>query len=307
MQVTNRLDLPPQLVRALTHRDLRYSRGNSRMSVTQLLSSPRQVALQEAHAHEIVEDVSDSIYRLLGSVMHKILELGGDAADGIVERRVSTTIAGWEISGGVDVQVLDPSTKGIKVIDWKLTSAETVTKGRPEWTQQLNCYAALLRREGWVVTGLENIAVIRDWSRVRASKMDGRENGAYPTSAVMRIVQPVWSPEEADAFIERRVRLHQEAQTIERLGAHLPYCTDEERWNRGDTYALISPNGKTMKVADTQEALAEWIINHKRNIKVGKVERRPGRPVRCMSYCRAAPWCDQWIAEQAQNPRNKNV
>jgi hypothetical protein len=291
MQVTNNLDLPPQLVRALMHRDMRYSRGSSRMSVTQLLSSPRQVALQEAHQHEIVEDVSDSIYRLLGSILHKLLELGSTEDDGIIEQRVSTTIDGWEVSGGVDVQVLNKDGREIKIIDWKFTSVLTVTENRPDWAKQLNCYAALLRRAEWRVTGLENIAIIRDWSRARAQM-----SNKYPQSAVARIVQPLWPEEEADAFLRERVRLHQEAQAIERLGAHLPYCTDEERWNRGDTYALVSPKGRAIKTGDTPEEIVDWIINAPKKYD-GKIVRRPGVPTRCMNYCRVAPWCDQWAAE----------
>lgn len=291
MQVTNRLDLPPQLVRALLHQDLRYSRGNSHISVTQLLSSPRQVALREAHMHEIVEDVSENIFRLLGSVLHKILELGAEDDGSIIEKRVTTIISGWRVSGGIDVQIVDEGRREVHILDWKLTSSMTVMAGRSEWAEQLNCYAAMLRREGWTVTGVENIAVIRDWSKGRI------EVPKYPQAAVVRIHQPLWSAEEADQFLTDRVTIHQEAVAMEMLGDPLPFCTDEERWNRGDSYALVSDSGRAVKVGQTVEEIEEWHAASKRKYS-GSIERRPGLPIRCMSYCPAAPWCDQWANER---------
>lgn len=294
MQVTNNLDLPPQLVRVLTHPDMRYSRGDSDISITQLLSGPRQVMLREAHRHEVVEDISDNIFRLLGSVLHKILELGADEGDGIVERRVATEIKGWKVSGGVDVQIVDPTRKAIKIIDWKLTSVMTVMAGRPEWSAQMNCYAALLRREGWTIMGLENIVVLRDWSRARAGVP------TYPKAAVVRMEQPVWAAEDAEAFLTERVDVHQAAVAGEMLGDPMPECTPEERWQEADTYAVMAPGGtRAKRVSESREEMEAWIKESGGAKKDSlRIVKRPGQPRRCLNYCLGAPWCDQWAKDR---------
>src|SRR3990167_5306958 len=117
MKITNAYDLPEAIVRAA--RSDRYSRGRARMSVTQLIDSPRVQALRAKHRDDMVEDVTDRIWALLGTAVHHLLEMGaGD--EHIVEERLYTTVLGCTISGGVDIQDLDGDKKG--VIDYKVTS-----------------------------------------------------------------------------------------------------------------------------------------------------------------------------------------
>ena len=70
MNITNKYDLPQSLVNAVGR--FSYSRGKSDISVTQLIDSPRIVKLKEKHSPEIVSDISEEIWRLVGSALHLI-------------------------------------------------------------------------------------------------------------------------------------------------------------------------------------------------------------------------------------------
>ena len=72
MNLTNKYDLPQSLVNAVGR--FSYSRGKSDISVTQLIDSPRIVKLKELHNDKIVSDISEEIWKLVGSALHLIAE-----------------------------------------------------------------------------------------------------------------------------------------------------------------------------------------------------------------------------------------
>jgi hypothetical protein len=307
MRLTNMYDLPPQFMRAITNPVLAYSKGDADMSVTQLLRSPRIVGLNEKHHHEIEEDISDRIYALLGTVLHKIIELsdtgGLNATERMIEERVFSRVNGWTISGGIDYYTPNPTNlRSVVLTDWKFTSVQTVINGRDEWEQQLNLYAALLRREKKVeVSGVENIVIYRDWSKTRS--MRNYSNEAYPRAGVERVRQRLWSPQEAEDFLVRRVNVHQDAKVIAELTDEYPQCSDSDRWKPADTYVARYVSGTVAKREHSLDALEKWIFN-KQSKKVTplnfSVEREELLPIRCAHYCTASPWCDQWAAERGR-------
>jgi hypothetical protein len=72
--LTNELGLSWPVYKAVTGH--RYSKGKADYSATELLKPPRVRELERIHADEIVEDASDYVFALLGTVAHFILEIG---------------------------------------------------------------------------------------------------------------------------------------------------------------------------------------------------------------------------------------
>lgn len=287
MKITNRHNLPWALVRA-AQRD-NYSRGESRKSVTQLISPPRIDLLRERHSGEMSTDLVDKIWSMLGSAVHHLLEQG--AAEGHTpEERLFTTIGGWVISGQVDVQH-DDGVPGI--IDYKVTSVWSVMFDKPEWEQQLNAYAYLVwAAKGIKIEKLQICAILRDWRRSDADK-----DPTYPQQPIQLVDVALWSEDEQAAWLAERVALHQAATTAIEFGEELPRCTDDERWIRASKWAVFKPGGKrATKVVDNEEdarAEAERVG--------GTVQQRGGEPKRCTgNYCGVRDWCSQWAEDASQ-------
>jgi hypothetical protein len=156
---------------------------------------------------------------------------------------------------------------------------------KPEWVQQLNCYAELLRRAGETVTGLQIVAIYRDWSKNKAHDHN------HPQSQVQIFNVPLWTEERATAFLAERVRLHLAAQAGDTVS-----CSSEERWARSTKYALMKEGRKSaVKLYDEEgEARAAAVP---RDLYV---EVRPGLSVRCESYCAVSRFCPQFAKLKEQ-------
>lgn len=296
MKITNRHGLPETIVRAV--QDDEYDKGDSVLSVTQLISPPRIVILQNLNADNLEVDVSDRVPALLGTAVHKILEKGSkDLANHHLEERLFDEIEGWKISGAVDVQI-DNGDGTWEINDYKVTSVYSVQSDKPEWEQQLNCYAYLAyKNHGRKVTSLKIVAILRDWLRKQSElKPD------YPQSQIAIVDIPVWTPEEQEAFIRGRVLLHQAAKKAVDSTEPLVYCTDEERWVRGESWALMKEGRKSaVKLYDSKEdaeAAARDSGSSERGRTGHYVEHRPGLPIRCSgNFCLVARYCRQWQEE----------
>ena len=112
--ITNNHGLPGPLVTAIRNDD--YDRGDSDITVTELIAPPRQVALKRKHAGEITEDASDRIWSLVGQVGHAILERAGKDAH-IVEKRLYATSKDWKVGGKADLYLSEKA-----IIDYKFTT-----------------------------------------------------------------------------------------------------------------------------------------------------------------------------------------
>ena len=73
MKYTNTNNIPKEIIRAVSNDS--YSKGASTISVTGLLQPPRIRILREEYDDDIVVDVSNEIWKLLGQSVHTILEL----------------------------------------------------------------------------------------------------------------------------------------------------------------------------------------------------------------------------------------
>jgi hypothetical protein len=290
--LTNKLNLPEPFVRAANNE--RYSKGESRYSVTELIKPARMAALERYYGDAIVEDVADHVWSLFGRITHGILEASGAPETGaILEERLYAEVMGVRISGQMDHTVLYPD--GL-LDDYKTSSVWSVMHGlKLEWEQQLNLYRWLQHVNGRAVTRLRVVVFLKDWSIAKA-RQDGPQ-GKYPKQAVVAIDVPVWELEQAETFVHQRLQEHTAADEWAqgKPVAGEPRCTDAERWVRPRKYAVIKkgnvraiPGG----LCDTMQE-AEYKSHE---LPGSRIEARGGEPIRCIDYCSIgrAGLCTQW-------------
>ncbi len=319
MIITNITGLPQPIVDAIKADT--YSRGEADISVTQLIDPPQKVWLEEQHADEITEDAADLIYRLDGKIVHEILQKSPGIM--LAEKRLFAKCGGWTISGAMDRIALMEVAKrtgadrmgfGCEIQDWKHTTKFQISLHdgcNPQWVNQLNCYAWLLRENGYSPEKLTVVAILRDWS-----KLEAKRNRDYPQSQVMVIDVPMWGQMKAEEYVRARVAFHrqhrnaldQETSTIVAPDLYR-HCTPEERWERPTKWAVMKEGRKSaLRVLDNEPDAYVWAFEngHGRTddpnltLKPGiSIVERPGEAVRCESYCNAAPWCPQYQQEKA--------
>tara|TARA_A100001201_G_scaffold125074_2_gene109276 strand:- start:233 stop:1123 length:891 start_codon:yes stop_codon:yes gene_type:complete len=292
LKYTNKHNLPVEIIRAIENDQ--YTKGKAVISVTGLLQSPRVRLLNDAHSEQITADYSDEIWKILGQSIHTLLERANENhKDTITEQRYFAEVLGWTISGQTDSFSLEENT----LKDYKVTSVWTIinaNKGtKPEWEQQLNCYAWLHKMHtGKTIDQLNIIALARDWNKNEYM----RRGGDYPPSAITTIKIPVWSFDEQDEFIKDRVLLHQQAETTFLLGDEPPRCTDEERWKKDDTFRVMKKGRKTaVRVLPSLEEAEKYIEGS--DVANLSIEHSKGEYVKCKGYCSVAEFCNQYQEE----------
>ena len=237
--ITNNSNLPEFIYQSVLYWSKHHDSGAD-YSITQLLNPPRIAELQRLHGDEIVEDATDRIWSLLGSATHKVIEsaIEEDTESFISERRFFAELSGISLSGQVDVY--DKKTK--TVYDLKTTSIwePIFEKGgvRRERTEQLNSYAWLARQEGLEVERAAAVLIFRDWSPNPPAHVRGQNKEYYPKEHVREHHVNMWSDEDAEAFLRKRIYLREQAKE------QLPFCTTEERWNnnvRCQRYCNVMP------------------------------------------------------------------
>lgn len=293
-RITNVFGLPEPLVQAV--KNDKYSPGRSDYTTSQLAGTPaRQLVLKKKHWMDIVEDVSDRIYSLSGQSKHVVLERAAEFCEAyqfLAEERFYIERNGITIGGQIDLY--DKKTKTLW--DWKETSVYVAYHDvKPEWIAQGNVNKLLLEENGYEVQTISNIALYRDWKKSQVGTKEG-----YPEHQVAMFALPVWTREEIEEFINRRVAEFEGAKK------ELPLCSEDERWKSADVYALTKKGAKrARKLFNTeQEALTEIEIF---DIKGHEVQFRPGVNKRCDSYCVASQFCDQYKAlKEKENADNGN-
>jgi len=294
MRVTNKYNLPLPVVLALD-KDT-YTRGESNRSVTQLIDSPRISILRKEFDDRRSEDVSNKLWSVLGTAVHKMFE-DTVAEDYLSEERLYTEHSGWTISGQVDLQLIEPS--GVTLIDYKCTSVWSVIFDKKEWHNQLNAYAWLVRRDkGLPIKALQICAVLRDWKQRDAEMKDD-----YPAAPIVMIDLPVWSDEKQDEYMDSRIKLHSEAEYARLTGDSIPLCSQQERWAKESTYAVKKAGRKSaVRVFSSEAEALAFIGGVKKDQLKHSVEFRPGESTRCkQDWCGVAEFCEQYQGELCQN------
>lgn len=285
MQVTNVHNLPEPLV-TLARREY-YSKGAAQYSVTEIMSPPKIRRMREKYDDQIVVDVSQMLWSLLGSALHVVMERG-ETAGWIQEERLFREVDGVTISGAIDLQ--EEGEGGITIYDYKFTSAWAVMQEKEEWTQQLNIYKWLVETvKQRKVVGLKICALVRDYS-----KHDLRE--AYPAAPICIVDVPLWDSVKTEMYIRERLEMHRESKMRADFEEDLQNCSNEERWMSETTFAVKREGRKTaIRVFKTIEEATELAEKEK-----GYVETRLGEPKRCTGdFCGVSQWCAQYQGERS--------
>jgi hypothetical protein len=311
MKFTNKFGLPAPLYHALTWDT--YTKGEADVSVTELLKSPRQRLLQKRHDAEITIDASENLWSLMGRAVHQVLKNSAaeldkkkGGFDGLVEERLFVDVAGplktWKLGGEFDL--LYTEDKVLVLADYKVSSVWAFLLERkngfvkPDWEAQLNIYRWMLALHGFdKIDKLQIGGIIRDFKKSEAK----RDPENYPQIPIMLPEAKRWPLEQVERFVHERVRIHQLAEVKKDL--ELDLCSAEERWERGESYAVMKKGRKSavkvFKVDEHEQAELEAHgcaddFNKGTKDNPHYVEHRPGVSGKCEDYCYAAPFCNQY-------------
>lgn len=282
MKITNKLGLPDMLKRAV---EKEYVYRDKRYSITSLLDPDRALMLKRRHNEEIEQDVSECIFMLFGTITHYALETGITLEEGeYVEKHLEYTFDnGYTLSGIID------HINNEFIDDYKTTSVWSVIykSNYEHWKLQLQMGAYLWYKESgiWRDKG-RIIAILKDWN-----KNDAKFKPDYPKLPVATIEFDLGTPEEIEAWIIKRF---EEIIKLEKLSDEkLPMCSYEERFNKGDKYAVKKKGGKVAtKLHDTLEGAREHLANLELKYpNVYEIETRKGEDTKCLNYCSCNNFC----------------
>lgn len=254
-------------------------------SVTELVAPTRLSALRRQYWDQLEQNASDMIFALMGNAMHEVLHKGAEGADALSEHRMTDMIGDSVLTGALDYFSLGEDGT---LVDYKNTSVYAIMDGpKPEWSQQLNGYAMLLRREGKQPKRLVIRAILRDWSR---AKMEREPD--YPKSRVVTLEVPLWPEEQARSYFEGRAVALKAA-----VGASqdaIPVCSETERWAKPTTWAVMKPGAvRALRVLLSAEEASIWQASQKNPGEL-VVQHRPGESTRCKFYCPVSRMCSWW-------------
>ena len=282
MKLTNNYGIPQTFINVLERPT--YSKGKAHLSATQLLNSPKIVALTRKFEDEIEQDASEMVWSVVGSAIHNFLEQGKDEHH-IVEQRIHVEHDGWHVTGAIDLQEITP--QGINVKDYKFTSVWAAMNEKPEWENQLNIYAWLVEKVKQVpVQSVTIVAMLRDWSR------RDREKEGYPKAPILEIPMRLWPMEEREAYVTKRISLHSACEFAMETEGDLPNCTPEEMWEKPTVWAVRKKGNVRAKALYESEALATAALE-----QFGKdfeIEVREGERTRCANFCPVSQYCQQY-------------
>jgi len=276
MKITNKMGLPEPLVeKARMSEDV----DPKKIRVTSLLNGTREYLLKKRHWDEIEVDVSDMIWLLFGTAVHYMLESQKDKPGEFKEERLEMQISNSIVTGKSDLYVDG------EIIDYKTCSVwTTILRDFEKWEKQLKVYAMLWDSYGFPVKKCTVIPIMKDHKKSEAKrKVD------YPPYPVDKVVFPVTKQSIAitKKWVTDKVKDIEKYENVP--DDMLPLCTPEERWNKGDKYAVMS-NGKKKanKVCDSMAEANAWMAQNKGDY----IEKRPGEDVKCSDYCWAKPFCN---------------
>lgn len=274
MQITNKYDLPPAIYQAVS--------GMTRKPkpfiyhVTELIQNPLIRKLKMQYWDELEEDASERLWALLGSSTHHVLHMSGDVLNALMEEGLQYQYGSCVVRGTPDI-LHDTSLE-----DYKVTSVYSFLLGdKPEWEKQLNIYAYMLENDGFKVERARIHAILRDWQKSKSLREPD-----YPPIPFQTIPINLWSRLEQQDYVIGRINLFCDVDA----GVFEPMpCTDEERWARPTTYAVMKKGRKTaVRVLTTREEaeakLATLDSNH-------YIDERKGSHIRCESYCPVRAVC----------------
>lgn len=281
MTITNIYNLPQPFVDAVSRE---YTPTPKRYSVTTILKDNREIILSRRHSDEIQQDVSDMIWAIFGSAVHKVLETANPQDELLKEFFMSAEIIeGYTLSGICDVY---DTTNG-EVIDYKVVSTFKCLKGDFEdFRKQGLLYCYLLRRRKFHASKATFYMILRDWQGSKA-----RYDASYPQHQVQKVTFEFTDKdfEECEKWvIEKFESLKHDEELSD---DELPVCSPESRWRTQTVFAVMKKGRKSaLKLCATaDEAQAESKARGGDYIEV-----RQGTDRKCTDYCSCAAFCEYY-------------
>lgn len=277
MRYTNVHNLPPWLIERIAQEPRK--KKPERMSVTDLIHTPRQRTLYIERWDDLVVDVSTMMAMWYGNLLDAAFDDDENAQKKMELQIGDITLVGkWDCMRERILQ----DYKFLKV------GAKKYESRMFEYQAQLNIYDCLNYDINWErAEGLENHFFYKDWSPILASF-----DKNYPQCAWERVVQPQWSQSEQKRYILERLAYHKDK----------PYdCPEEDRWGsfaikrKGGKKALVAsvPGSKGKEMIKTEAHAKEILITkgYEAEFSTGEVyiENRMG--LRCKFYCSVANVC----------------
>ena len=282
MIITNKYNLPAQFV-SMAREEYEYK--PKQYSVTSLLKGTREVILQRRYHKQVTADVSEMVWMLFGRALHHILEQHQEGESELKEQYLRMDIGnGYYLSGRSDLYCADTKT----ITDYKTASVWKVKfQDFDDLRQQLLLYGLLYRDAGFEVENGEGVLFLKDHSKSKA-----RYDKDYPKLPVHK-EQFEFSRQDFENIKDFAVDKFQELAIAEDLpDERLPLCTEAERWNTGDSYAVMKKGRKSaLRVLDSEEEAEEWIEN---TGKGDYIEYRSGEDKKCNDYCNVNEFCDYY-------------
>ena len=282
MIITNKFNLPKAYVDAVKDNHVIVDK---RYSVTTLLDPIREILLKRRHYDEIEQDVSDMVWLLFGSAVHKIIEESDKT--GFAEYNLEwPIIEDYVLSGICDLY----NEELFSVEDHKTASVYKIIKQDFEdWRKQGLMYAYILRKLGHHVGKLRFHALMKDWSH-RDYRQAQFNHKFYPE-------HPIWTWEyeisesdmkEIEEFIFNKFNEIIKYEHVK--DDELPICSMEDRWNDGDKFKVIKEgNKRAIKICESYEEAQQLAIANN-----ARVEKIKGEDKRCKDYCLVCKFCNYW-------------
>lgn len=286
-KLTNKAGLPKTIVEVLTRAD--YERDPKKYYVTELTDSPRTVQLRKRHGSEIVEDVSDKIWALLGNAVHYILEKVSDK-NRFTEERLELNLLDRKITGRSDL--LEEQENKLILSDYKISSTWTYIYGSntQKWEEQLNIYDYMWYKQGFNIDELQVVLIMRDWSKGKA-----RKDKEYPQVQIQVVKVKKWSHQEQEEFIKKHLTALIESENV--TDTELPLCSETDRWKKETAFAVMkNKNKRAVRVLPTAEDAQRYLTGcqNKDSKSNYYIQERKGEDSKCKEYCHVCQWCNYY-------------
>lgn len=261
-----------------------YSAGESDYTPSSLNAPAKKRELMRQHAHAMVQKASGRWWAFMGSCLHAMLERV-EIPGAIKEQRFYALVGGKKIGGQIDLW-----HDGV-LYDYKITSAWSVVYGKgqakSEWVAQSNVNALLMKRNGHEVVSARNILGLRDWD-----DRDAKKSTDYPQLPAVEIEIPLWTEQETEDWILRRIAAHEAVQGMP--PERLPDCTADERWEKPEKWAIMKEGRKTaVRVLNSRFEADLHMKSAGLSPANHSIVKRPGESTHCLRFCPAIAFCAQ--------------
>jgi hypothetical protein len=288
MKITNKYGLPKAFENFFN--ETMYTPKEKRYSATTLLKPTQQIILEKRYNNELEQDVSEMVWLLFGTAVHDMLEKYDET--GNAELYFNTPIIeDYLLSGKVD---LYDEENGV-LTDYKTASVNKVLfKNFDDWYKQGMIYAYLLKMNGKDVKKVQFHALLKDWSQATLKrKVMNREE--YPKTAIFTYDFMVSDKEMNDIEVFIKEKFDELVANESFDDGNLTECSNEEKWNSGDTYAVKKRGVKKAKrVFKNEQDAIEFLT------KGHYIEQRKGVNKKCDLYCPVRDYCKQYKREKVK-------